>query len=177
MTDLENKIKQIHKTLGIPDDYAASRGLAIQEETEDLYYVGNDIYGRAQVLERNTAAQLKKLLQAAQSAGINLYLVSGYRSVEYQANLIKGKLEVGLSIGGILAEVAAPGYSEHHTGRAIDFASDECDTLSERFETTQAFRWLKEHAQEYGFNLSFPRGNPYGFIYEPWHWAYDGKTV
>lgn len=171
MNQFEEKIQGIHKELNIPADYAQSRGLSMQTETQDLVYVGNDIYGRAQVLERQTADRLKAMLQTATRDGIVLLLVSGYRSVEYQANLIKGKLDVGLSISGVLAEIAAPGYSEHHTGRAMDFASDECDTLTERFETTQAFSWLAQNAKAFDFSLSFPRGNPYGFIYEPWHWA------
>jgi D-alanyl-D-alanine carboxypeptidase len=40
------------------------------------------------------------------------------------------------------------------------------------FAKTDAFRWLTLHAQEYGFELSFPENNPQGVSYQPWHWRF-----
>ena len=44
--------------------------------------------------------------------------------------------------------------------------------LDEAFESTAAYAWLAKHARRFGFSLSYPRGNPEGFLYEPWHWRY-----
>ena len=74
-------------------------------------------------------------------------------------------------VSDILSVNAAPGYSEHHTGRAIDIASPGSRPLTEEFEDSAAFRWLERNAAGYGFSMSYPRDNPGGFIYEPWHWA------
>jgi D-alanyl-D-alanine carboxypeptidase len=98
-------------------------------------------------------------------------IVSGYRDFEYQASLIRKKLNAGQALGDILAVNAAPGFSEHHTGRAIDIASPGSRPLTEEFEASEAFAWLEQNAAIYGFSMSYPRDNPQGFIYEPWHWA------
>ena len=66
---------------------------------------------------------------------------------------------------------AAPGHSEHHTGRAVDIATPGSRPLTEEFEDTDAFRWLTSRAVEFGFSLTYPRDNPWGIAYEPWHWS------
>ena len=105
--------------------------------------------------------------------GIALHMVSAFRSVEYQVSLFKEKLSQGQHINDILRVNAAPGYSQHHSGRAIDIATDDDDPLCESFERTPAFRWLGEHANAYHFILSYPRNNKWGICYEPWHWFYS----
>lgn len=106
---------------------------------------------------------------------IPLALVSAFRSVARQREIIVEKRAAGLGIEQILESVAPPGYSEHHTGRAIDIATSEADALDEVFETTPSFRWLEQHAASFGFTLSYPRNNPSGFVYEPWHWCYKNS--
>ena len=69
---------------------------------------------------------------------------------------------------------AAPGYSEHHTGRAVDIGTPGCPPLEEAFEDTAAFAWLSRNAGAAGFRMTYPRGNPQGVIYEPWHWLFVG---
>ena len=108
----------------------------------------------------------------AKQQGISLIMVSGYRGLEYQRTLIEKKVEKGQDILEILKVLAPPGYSEHHTGKAIDLTTENCPPCVERFENTEAFSWLRTNAGKYNFSLSYPRDNPYGFIYEPWHWAY-----
>ena len=73
--------------------------------------------------------------------------------------------------------VAPPGYSEHHTGLALDIGDlDHPETDVEvSFEETPAFEWLKNNADRFGFELSFPVGNPQGVSYEPWHWRFVGE--
>ena len=70
-----------------------------------------------------------------------------------------------------------PGYSEHHTGYAVDFidGSQPATDLNAAFETTPAFGWLEQNAPFYGFEMSFPKGNDQNVAYEPWHWRYVGN--
>jgi LAS superfamily LD-carboxypeptidase LdcB len=65
-----------------------------------------------------------------------------------------------------------PGHSQHHAGIAVDLGTPGNATLLEDFEQTPAFLWLHAHAHEFGFSLTYPRGNSSGLAYEPWHWAY-----
>jgi zinc D-Ala-D-Ala carboxypeptidase len=67
---------------------------------------------------------------------------------------------------------APPGYSEHHTGRAVDLGTAGCAALDQAFAQTPAFAWLQRHAQRFGFYLSYPRDNAEGYLYEPWHWCF-----
>ena len=106
----------------------------------------------------------------AQADDVQLVLVSGYRSVSYQADLIRNKLAAGQEIDAILKTNVAPGYSQHHTGNALDIATPGYKPLLEEFEESPAFAWLRDNAIQFGFTLSYPRNNPAGVIYEPWHW-------
>jgi D-alanyl-D-alanine carboxypeptidase len=114
---------------------------------------------------------------AAARDSIVLLPLSGFRSVARQTVLIRKKVAVGQRIDEILRLVAAPGYSEHHTGRALDVGTPEDIALDEYFARTAAFRWLRRHAGEFGFHLSFPRRNPHDIVYEPWHWCWRTKRT
>ena len=100
-----------------------------------------------------------------------MLIVSGFRDFEYQASLIRRKLEAGHEIDDILKVNAAPGFSQHHTGCAVDIATPGSRPLTEEFENSEAFDWLGRRSAEFGFSLSFAKYNAFGFIYEPWHWA------
>lgn len=110
--------------------------------------------------------------QAAAAHNVTIYICSAFRSYAYQAELIKRKLSAGHDIESIISILAPPGFSEHHTGRAIDIITDGLKGLDESFEDTEAFRWLCDNANKFNFYLSYPRNNPFGVIYEPWHWCY-----
>lgn len=167
-------IAAILAELGIPADYGARHKLAPCEEATELVSIGADVLGREQKLAPRAAAAWGGMREAAERDGITLLVVSGFRSVDYQRALIQRKLDNGRRIEDILKINAAPGYSEHHTGRALDITAPDCPPLEQGFETTGAFAWLKQHAGEHGFRLSYPRDNPHGISYEPWHWAYVG---
>ncbi|MBT8081863.1 MAG: M15 family metallopeptidase [Gammaproteobacteria bacterium] len=161
----------LHAELGIPEDYGAGGVRPRYEDATELVEVGPNIVGREQCLEPGTAAAWAGMQQAAAASGVTLLLVSGFRSCAYQARLIRKKINAGQSLDEILAVSAAPGFSEHHTGRAIDIATPGSRPLTEEFEKTAAFRWLVASAADHGFALSYPPGNAAGFAYEPWHWA------
>jgi len=162
---------EIHKELGIPADYGQDGAPPRFEEAAELVDAGPNLIGRMIQLDPLAAERWQAMAKAAAGADITLLLVSGYRSYDYQAGLLRRKLEAGQTIGDILRVNAAPGYSEHHTGRAVDVATPGCRPLIEDFERTEAFAWLRKNARDFGFRMSYPRNNPYGFIYEPWHWA------
>ena len=170
---LSKKHRKLHDELGIPADYGQDRGLTYFEEAGELVEVGPNLVGRMQRLAPHAAVRWQQMVEAASGDGIRLLIVSGYRSFEYQAQLIRNKLEAGQSIEEILAVNAAPGYSEHHTGCSVDIATPGSRPLTEEFEESDAFAWLNRHARDFGFSMSFPRDNPFGIIYEPWHWAVD----
>lgn len=164
-------LAELHRELGIPPDYGEAPPRPRFEEATGLIDVGPNLVGRPQRLTPRAADRWQAMREAAAEEGIRLLLVSGFRSVEYQAELIRRKLEAGQSIEEILAVNAAPGYSQHHTGEAIDIATPGFRPLTEEFERSPAFRWLGRRAGDFGFGLSYPPGNPEGFVYEPWHWA------
>lgn len=170
---LSEKQLKLHQQLGIPADYGQDRGLPYYAEASELVDVGPNLVGRMQRLTPETAARWQQMVEAASGDGIRLLIVSGFRSFEYQAQLIRNKLEAGQSIDEILEVNAAPGYSQHHTGGSVDIATPGSRPLTEEFEDSDAFAWLNKNAGDFRFSMTYPRGNSFGFIYEPWHWAVE----
>ena len=164
-------LRELHKELGIPDGYGGNGGPPVFEEAQELVDVGPNLVGRLQRLTPTAAERWSEMVTSAAADGVTLLLVSGFRSVDYQARLIRKKINAGQTIEEILSVNAAPGFSEHHTGQAVDIATPGSRPLTEDFETTEAFRWLSDHAARYGYSMTYPRDNPWGFIYEPWHWS------
>ena len=164
-------LRELHAELGIPEDYGLDRARPAYEEATELVEVGPNLVGRMQRLTPATARAWAAMRAAAAEDGVTLLIVSGFRSIDYQARLIRKKINAGQSVSEILSVNAAPGHSEHHTGRAVDIASPGSRPLTEEFEGSDAFRWLQANAAQYGFSMSYPRDNPAGFVYEPWHWA------
>jgi len=164
-------LRELHTELGIPADYGLDGRKPVYDEAVELVDVGPNLVGRMQRLTPETAASWQEMLTAARVDGIALMIVSGFRDFEYQASLIRKKINAGQALNEILVVNAAPGFSEHHTGRAVDIASPGTRPLTEEFEGSEAFAWLERNAADYGFSMTYPRDNPEGFIYEPWHWA------
>ncbi len=169
-----SSICRIFSDLGISPTYAEDRGLILHKEAplSELVIHSIDSEGRPFVLHKSAACAWSSLTEAASQDGATLLPLSGFRSYLYQQRLLERGLKHGKTIDELLKSQAAPGYSEHHTGCAIDIISPECLALSEDFEKTDAYLWLSQHAAQFGFTMSFPRGNPHGYIYEPWHWCF-----
>ena len=135
-------------------------------------------------LEARTADAYQRMLQVARGAGIAaplLNIVSAYRSPESQMVLYKRaltkyreKLQSTLKREPTDDEVekearrwvAAPGSSSHQTGRALDLnlGFSTSSENAEKARNSDSYKWLKEHAQEFGF---------YPYAPEPWHWEYN----
>lgn len=155
--------------LGITSELIIERGLREYAEADVLVVAETGTNGREHLLEPAAARAWRGLKAAAVSEGVDIWIVSAFRSVERQADIIRRKLEAGLAIEDILTVSAPPGFSEHHTGRAVDLATEGCSSLEVAFDQTDAYAWLSEHAAKYGYALSYPIGNVWGYQYEPWH--------
>ena len=127
-------------------------------------------------LHRAAAESLQRMIEAARQAGLELVPISGFRSVAYQEKLFAKGIEKRGSEVEAARWVAPPGYSEHHTGLAVDLGEGpepESD-VEPAFGDTAAYRWLSQHAASVGFEMSFPADNPQGVGCEPWHWRFVG---
>lgn len=173
--ETQSSLEQLHQALGIPSDYATSCALPLCVEPTELVDTELDFYQRQQRLTPAAFSAWSEMRAAATRSGISLFLISAFRGYQYQHDLIASKLEKGRAIEEVLRVNAAPGYSEHHTGRAVDLGTMGCDALSEGFGKTPAYQWLAENAGSYGFSLSYPPDNPYGIDFEPWHWCYSDE--
>lgn len=117
-----------------------------------------------------------ELCEAAKNDGYSIQGISAYRSYLTQDNLYKRYVsENGQAAADRFS--ARAGHSEHQTGLAIDVASGNPSITA--FGSTPAFKWMKEHAHEYGFILRYPaeREDETGYKYEPWHYRYLGKEM
>jgi D-alanyl-D-alanine carboxypeptidase len=167
-----DRIEHILAELRVPADHPARRLQPLVPEAGDVVSIGADVFGREQFLVADVALQWAALQQAAARDGVELQVVSAFRSVEAQRRIFERKITAGQTIADILQVNALPGCSEHHSGRALDLTTPGVEPLTEAFERTEAFAWLTRSAPDCGLRLSYPRGNPFGVIYEPWHWYF-----
>lgn len=148
-----------------PEDRA--KGDTLARLPYELCYDSSRIY-----VTRATRDAFVNMADAARAAGINLMVDSGFRSPGFQKRIIKRRMAAGETFDQAVRFVAPPGFSQHHTGRAVDLVPSEA-----RFAHTDAYEWLKEHAAEYGFVETYPEPeDPSDYVYwESWHWFFEGK--
>jgi D-alanyl-D-alanine carboxypeptidase len=169
-----DRVAGIHRQLGISEDYAERHQLILQAECPDPVSIGQDVFERDQKMTLPAARAWFDMSNAATADGIDIQVVSAFRPIDYQTVIVKRKLDAGQCIEDILKVSAAPGYSEHHSGRALDFTTPGFEPLEEEFENSPAFAWLSKSAHRFGFRMSYPRENCHGVAYEPWHWCWIG---
>ena len=162
---------------GVGDEYFIDRGLVkfTDAKAEDLVVVQVDADGREHELVTGAGDAWLEMQKAAKADGVELEMVSAFRSVERQAEIVRGKFQRGLGVDEIFAVSAPPGFSEHHTGRALDISTPGYAVLEQEFEESEAFRWLGENAKKYDFTMTYGKGNTYGYLYEPWHWVWGSE--
>lgn len=136
---------------------------------QDLIFCGE------KQVHKELAKAFLEMQKTAKKDGITLEIVSGFRSKEYQKTIFPCKFKDKLNpteeeFIARLKYSAPPGFSEHHTGLAIDINS-----LEEDFADTKEYKWLLEHAESFGFEMSFPKNNSQGLGFEPWHWRLKNK--
>lgn len=155
-----------NKYFKIPENYTIDQLVKVPEELH-----ASD--GKSYMLDKRALEAYEVLEADAKNAGIDLTIVSAYRTYEFQNNLYNkyvnrsGKAEAD-------TYSARPGHSEHESGLAVDL-----NQVETAFENTKAFNWLNENAHVYGFILRYPKGKESltGYMYEPWHYRYVGKEV
>ena len=163
--------------LGLDDGYGERVGLPLVPEPALLALAGFDRYRRPLWLLPRAARAWTHLRDAALREGVVLEAISGYRSHDYQLGIFERKRARGQEVDEILTVNAAPGYSEHHSGRALDIGTPDEPPAEESFERTPAFAWLQREACAFGFVMTYPRDNPHGIVYEPWHWCWRGDAA
>jgi protein involved in polysaccharide export with SLBB domain len=115
------------------------------------------------------AKALEEMIRDARAAGIKLVPASGFRAHARQQTIFDQAVDNYGSEEQAARWAAPPGYSEHHTGFALDFGD-----MSIGGRETRAYQWLTTNAGSFGFELSFPGGGAVSF--EPWHWRYVGDA-
>ncbi len=147
-----------------------------EADENSLIAVGR--YGqRAEKLAPEVSVVWNQMVSAARQEKVFIVPISGFRSIKTQTWLFSDRSR-RRGIEAAARSVAPPGYSEHHTGYAIDIGDARAPgrDISPGFVNTAAFRWMARHAREYGFEISFPPKNPQRVMYEPWHWRYVGSA-
>lgn len=158
----------------LPDNYDS----IIQ--TELVYTSYREYY-----MDARMADYMKRMIADAEKDGINLKIVSAYRTIEYQQQNFENSVQDRIAKGmteeeareDTAREVAFPGKSEHNAGLSADIMSDEYESMDDDgFKDTKAYAWLSEHAAEYGFILRYPENKEHitNIIYEPWHYRFVG---
>lgn len=141
--------------INVPPDYLYEKNKEIKVHTKMFPY-------------------LQSLIVAANVDGINLKIISAYRSFGEQ-NALKNNYTITYGTGANRFS-ADQGYSEHQLGTAIDFTTAELGSNFTAFKGSDAYKWLTGNAYKYGFILSYPESNIY-YQFEPWHWRFVGKSL
>jgi D-alanyl-D-alanine carboxypeptidase len=170
--ECSEQVRAVLASLQIPLEAIAARELVFQPEAVDLVVAESVANGKEHLLVPAAAGAWRAMKGAASADGVVLRIVSAFRTIDRQAEIVRAKLQKGLALEDILCVSAPPGYSEHHSGRAVDLTTDGVRPLEIEFEQTAAFRWLAGNAGRFGYFLSFPLGNRHGYAYEPWHWCF-----
>lgn len=138
-------------------------------------YTNKEVY-----LHKKTYEAFKAMADSAESAGINLIIVSGTRNFDYQKSIWDRKWNASDSttaLGkalGILEFSSMPMTSRHHWGTDIDLIK----LNNHYFEAGQGkkeYEWLQEHANQFGFYQPYTNKSTTGrtgYSEEKWHWSY-----
>jgi len=155
----------------VPPPWAGNRVFPTTRRLDELRqippeftFAGSELYILADAFE-----PLVAMVTAAGEDGITLLAESTYRSIHYQQAIFIRRLEQGATFAQICRSVAPPGYSQHMLGTAVDFAPTDWT-----FAETDQYRWLQDHAAEFGFTETYSRTNEMGASWESWHWNYIG---
>lgn len=154
---------------------------------EDYTVTLKDVPGTDQKVDERIYEPLMKMLDSMKAEGLSPVVCSGYRTLDKQEKLFNRKVSSYVRKGNskeesyVLARqtLSIPGSGEHCLGLAVDFYTRSYHQLERAFEKTPEGKWLREHAQDYGFILRYEEGKEEitGIGYEPWHYRYVGIDV
>lgn len=138
-------------------------------------------------VDARIAEDTKEMLADAAEAGLNMHIISAYRSYENQTQVFNETMNDWIYQGKTPLEayeetkksVAVPGCSEHASGLALDITSEENQALDDSQAETDEAKWLEANCYKYGFILRYPpeKADVTEIIYEPWHYRYVGKDA
>lgn len=154
---------------------------------EDYAVTLRDVPGTDQKVDERIYEPLINMLEAMKAEGLSPVVCSGYRTLDKQEKLFNRKVSAYVKKGRSKEEsyalarqtLSIPGSGEHCLGLAVDFYTRSYHQLERAFEKTPEGKWLREHAQDYGFTLRYDEGKEEitGIEYEPWHFRYVGIDV
>ncbi|MGP1569842.1 MAG: M15 family metallopeptidase [Eubacteriales bacterium] len=172
MIDAENGLFiLVNKENSLPHDY----------EPDDLTLLSHYAKNRSPLgrkLRKEAAQAFEKLADAAQEAGYEIVATTAYRSYDFQNTLYTNYVKQYGEQADTFS--AKPGLSEHQTGLAVDVSSPSVNyELLKSYGSTQEGKWLAAHAHEFGYIIRYLEGREdiTGYMYEPWHIRYVGKTA
>lgn len=142
-------------------------------EAKDLVTLSKTYSSRGHKIKKAASEPLMKMIDAARADGLNLLVISGYRTESTQRGLFNNSVK-RYGMDHALIYSAKPGHSEHQLGLAVDLNSTE-----ESFDQTKEYKWLKANSYKYGFIERYPKGKEFitGYGYEPWHYRYLGVDL
>lgn len=141
------------------------------EKIDQKWVAKND----EEYIHRKVWPFLEDLLEDAEDDGVDLRIISAFRSFDEQTSL-KSHYDVVYGAGTANQFSASQGYSEHQLGTTVDFTTSALGTNFEAFGQTKGYKWLQDNAHKHGFVLSYPEGNSY-YQFEPWHWRFVGTGL
>lgn len=160
-------LQKYSKVYFLNEHYIPEKIVPIEKQYLYNETVAKSIHGKVE-------PYLTKMLDAALTDGVKLWVVSAYRSF-YEQGGLKGAYTATYGSGANTFS-ADQGYSEHQLGTTVDLTTEGISGGLNGFETTPAYTWLQENAYKYGFTLSYPKGNAY-YVFEPWHWRFVGQDL
>lgn len=186
--DFEDQISQLAGTVGILDKVAKTDPELLQKYSKVYFLNENYIPANIkkisdkyilsnkgdQYFQGNALTFLTRMIDSAAKAGVDLKIISAYRSFETQSDL-KGQYSQVYGTGANTFS-ADQGYSEHQLGTAVDLTDPTVAGTFLTFKDTEAYAWLQKNAYKYGFGLSYPEDNTF-YIFEPWHWRFVGVDL
>lgn len=186
--EFEDQIKDISKTVGVLDKLSKTDEELLEKYSkvyflnehyipESLKEIDNEWkYTESKDLKLHSKVMpyFEDMVKDAKEDGIDLWVVSAYRSFNEQA-ILKGNYLITYGSGANTFS-ADQGYSEHQLGTTIDFTTGGLGGGLNGFGSTPAYEWLLDNAHKYGFTLSYPENNAY-YQYEPWHWRFVGEDL
>jgi LAS superfamily LD-carboxypeptidase LdcB len=184
----ESQIGQIAGTVGMLNKLAKTDKELLQKYSK-IYFLNENytpkglievpkqyVYQPEKIIRvlASTSPFLLQMIDDAEKDGIDLLLISGFRSFSEQSSL-KDSYKVVYGIGANKFS-ADQGYSEHQLGTAVDFTSLKLGANFSSFAKSKEYEWLLSNAYKYGFIISYPQSNTY-YQFEPWHWRFVGKKL
>lgn len=166
-----NLLVLVNKKYKLPSSYKPTDLVSVKQS--GIRTKGNAEYSVRQVL----IADLKAMNKAAKADGVDISVISAYRSYSTQVSTYNYWVKYNGSAAAADKISARPGHSQHQLGTAIDFSSNQIgDRLGAEFNNTKASKWLVQNAWKYGFVISYPQGyeSITGYAYESWHYRYIG---